>query len=102
MEDKLINTECELRCKQASIGERIIWGTCIFCGILALFPVIIGGLFNYSAPDGTTAQIILSDNFTRLIIFLCIPLVIGLTAGIILVKTSVKSVAQSYFADDDD
>lgn len=97
MEEKLLTTECDLRNKQSSIGESLIWATCIICIITGLLPLASGGMFNNSAPEGATSQIILSENYTRLIAFLSIPFITGLTAGIILIKSSVKHTAKSYF-----
>ena len=98
IEEKLIKTECELRSQQGKIGITVIWGTCILCILVGILPLISGGMFNESAPNGTTANIVLSDNYSKLIISLSIPFIIGLTAGIILIKSSIKHIAKSYFA----
>lgn len=97
VEEKIVTTECTLREKQAKLGESLIWSTCIVCIGVGLLVLASGGMFNNQAPDGTTSQIILSDQFIHLIITLSIPFFIGLTAGIILIKSSIKSVAKSYF-----
>ena len=96
MEEKLINTEFELRKQQASLGENLIWSTCIICIILGLLPIVSGGMFNNSAPEGTTAKIILSESYAKHIIFLTVPFIIGLAAGIVLIKSSVKHIAKSF------
>lgn len=97
MEKKLIETECKLREQQSELGVTLIWGTCVICILVGLLPIMSGGFFNNAAPEGTTAQIVLSDNYAKLIIVLGIVFAIGLTAGIILIKSSVKNVAKSYF-----
>lgn len=97
IEEKLITTECELRSQQGKLGENIIWGTCIVCILVGLLPLFSGALFNDKAPDGTAANIVLSENYARLIGILSIPFIIGLTSGIILIKSSIKHIANSYF-----
>lgn len=102
-EDKLINTECELRKRQSEIGNALIYGSCIVCILVGILPIASAGL-NEDTPPGTTAQIVLSDSYLQLIVYMSIPFLIGLTAGIILLKSSVKHVAKSYFEEpvDDD
>lgn len=96
IEEKLITTECELRSKQAKLGESLIWCTSIVCVLVGILPLFSGALIN-SSPEGTAANIILSENYSRLIIFLSVPFIIGITAGIILIKSSIKHLAKSYF-----
>ena len=97
IEEKLITTECELRSQQGKLGEGIIWGTCIVCILVGILPIFSGALVNSEAPDGPAAKIVLSENYARLISILSIPFIIGLTSGIILIKSSIKHIANSYF-----
>lgn len=97
IEEKLITTECELRSQQGKLGETIIWGTCIVCILVGLLPLFSGALINEEAPNGTAANIVLSENYVRLIGILSIPFIIGLTSGIILIKSSIKHIGNSYF-----
>ena len=96
-EDRLIDAECRLREQQGNLGVSLIWGTCIVCILVGLLPIVSGGMFNEQAPNGTSAQIVLSETYLKLIISMSIPFIIGLTAGIILIKSSVKHIAKSYF-----
>lgn len=98
IEEKLVTTECEFRSKQSKLGENIIWGSCIIFILLCVLPLFSGGMLNEETPKGTMANIILSENYSRLILFLSVPFIAGMTAGIILIKSSVKHIAKSYFA----
>lgn len=97
MEEKLIDTEIKLRTQQAELGVNLIWATCIICILVGFLPIASGAWFNNEAPEGTSAQIVLSETYYRLVLCLSFPFVIGLTAGIILVKSSVKHTAKSFF-----
>lgn len=96
-ENKLIDTECQLRKQQGEFGVTLIWGTCIICILVGLLPICSGAIFNNAAPEGTAAQIVLSQSYQHLIIFMSVPFIVGLTAGIVLIKSSVKHIAKSYF-----
>lgn len=92
-EDRLIDAECRLRERQSNLGVSLIQGTCIVCILIGILPIVSGGMFNGQA---TCAQIVLSEPYLKLIISMSIPFIIGLTAGIILIKSSVKHIAKSY------
>lgn len=95
--EEIVHTETYLRRRQSTLGYSVITGTIIVCLSIVLFVLFSGGIFNEQAPEGTTVQLILSEQFLKLIVILSIPFIIGLTAGIILIKASVKHIAGSYF-----
>lgn len=90
--NELINTELELRKKQGNLGNSLIGGTITSVIIIGALPLLS------TLPDDNIKwiTIIMSESYIRLIVILCIPLIIGLIAGIILIKSSVKSIAESY------
>lgn len=94
--EELITTEVSLKNQQLKLGRVVITYTTVVCLGVVLLAILSGGLFNHNAPNGATAQIILSEQFAKLIVILTIPFTIGLTAGIILIKASVKHIAKSY------
>lgn len=91
--NELINTELELRKKQGYLGHSLIVGTIISVIAIGALPLLS------TFPDENTkwVSIIMSESYMHLIVILCIPLIIGLTAGIILIKSSVKKIAESYY-----
>lgn len=91
--NELINTELELRKAQGSIGAKLIVYTVLAVIIIGALP-LISTFFDENAKLTTT---IMSESYIQLIVILSIPLIIGLTAGIILIKSSVKNFANSYF-----
>lgn len=94
--EELVSTEVFLKKQQVELGRLVIICTIAVCFGIALLAIISGGLFYENAPAGSTARIILSEQFAKLIVMLSIPFIIGLTAGIILIKTSVKHIIKSY------
>lgn len=94
--EELIEAEVFLKKRQSELGYTVITVTCVVCVGLGLLVIMSGGMFNEHAPEGTTAQIILSEQFAKLIAILSVPFTVGMTAGIILVKSSVKNVTRSY------
>lgn len=91
--NELINTELELRKNQGKLGNSLIVGTITVVIIIGALPLIS------TLPDNNLrwVDIIMSESYMRLIIILLIPLIVGLTAGIILIKSSVKNIAESYY-----
>lgn len=55
------------------------------------------GMFSEAAPQGTTVKLLLSEQFARLVMVLAAIMAVALAAGIILMKSSVKHIAKSYF-----
>lgn len=90
---ELINTELELRKNQGRLGYSLIVGTITTVIIIGLIPLIS----TLPAHNIKWIEIILSERYMRLIVVLLMPLIIGLTAGIILIKSSVKNIAESYY-----
>ncbi len=90
--NELISTEVELRRKQGEFGQSLIVGTITTVIIVGALP------FLTTLEDNNIkwANIVVSESYIRLIVILSIPLLIGLTAGIILIKSSVKKIAESY------
>lgn len=91
--NELINTELELRKAEGRIGAKLIVGT-----ITAV--IIIGGLplaYTLLDKNAELTNTLTSDSYLRLIVILSIPLIICLTAGIILIKSSVRKIAESYY-----
>lgn len=89
----LIDTELALRKKQGELGYTIIIITFIAIIIIGALPL----LSSLEDKNTSWSAIIMSDRYINLIVILCIPLFIGLTAGIILIKSSVKNIAQSFY-----
>lgn len=90
--NELINTECELRTSQSNLGSLLITATVVGVILIGAMPLIS----TMNDENVKWANIIMSESYIRLIVILSIPLLIGLTAGIILIKSSVKKIAESY------
>lgn len=95
--EELVSTETNLRRLQSKCGYSIIIGTAVVCLGIVLLVLFSGSVFNDQAPAGATAQIILSQQFVKLIVVLSIPILISLIGGIILIKASVKTITGSYW-----
>lgn len=91
--NELINTELELRRNQGKLGYSLIVGSITTVIIIGTLPF----LTTFSDVNIKWVNIIMSEDYIRLIVTLCIPLIIGLITGIILIKSSVKNFANSYF-----
>ena len=90
--NELINTECELRKSQSTLGSTLITATGVGVILIGAIPLLSTML----DENVKWANIVMSESYIRLIVILSIPLLIGLTAGIILIKSSVKKIAESY------
>lgn len=95
--EKLIDTEISLRKYQSDLGFRIIVITGIGCMAVIFITLASGGMFSEKAPAGATAKLLLSEQFARLVMVLATIMAVALAAGIILMKSSVKHIAKSYF-----
>ncbi len=90
--NELIKTECELRTSQSNLGGTLITATVVGVILIGAMPLIS----TMNDENVKWANIIMSESYIRLIVILSIPLLIGLTAGIILIKSSVNKTVASY------
>jgi hypothetical protein len=98
-EADLLQCEKNLRTTQSNIGWGVInCAAVVFVGIIGL--AVTGPLF--SEQKGAVSAFLVSDAFLRLLFCLLIGLVICLTAGIILIKSSLKHTIKSFYCEDCD
>lgn len=88
---KLIDTECSLRCDQRDFGQMLFcFSSMVFIAILFL-PFI----FTIKEENVKWIDILFSDKYLKLMLIASIPYMICLVASIILMKSSVKKIAES-------
>lgn len=84
----LFKQEIELRKKQGELGYNFIIWTIMAVIIIGALPLVT----TLNDEETKWIDIIMSERYIRLIVILCIPLTVGLTAGIILIKSSIKHI----------
>lgn len=91
MQKKLIDSECQLRQDQSVFGKMLF----SFSSLVFLAILILPFIFTIYDNDVKWIDILLSDNYLKLILISFIPYMICLIVSIILMKSSVKKIAES-------